>query len=168
LSKLFFPILTFIFVIYSSLVSAQPAPELTLLGLDGQKHSINEYIGKNKWVIVNIWGPKCPPCVAEMPELQSFHDAHKDTNAIVVGIALDYPGFGPAIEEDVRNFAEDNFINFPLLLGDAKSIEHLGGGSLAGTPTTLLFDPSGKLDAMQVGQITQQLIEDYLAKTTQK
>lgn len=163
--KLLMSILAVIMMACSAFVSAQKLPELSLQGLDGKKHSIQEFLGKNKWVIINIWGPKCPPCVAEMPELQSFHDDHKDNNAIVVGIALDYPSFGPANEQEVRQFAEDNFISFPLLLGDAKSIEHLGAGPLAGTPTTLLFDPSGKLDAMQVGQITQQLIEDYLAKT---
>lgn len=153
---------------FSSISAAQNIPELTLKGLDGQQHSINEYIGHNKWVVVNIWGPKCPPCVAEMPELQSFHDDHKDKNAIVVGIALDYPSFGPANEGDVREFADENFITFPVLLGDARSIEYLGAGSLAGTPTTLLFNPAGNLEAMQVGQITQELIEDFLEKNSKK
>lgn len=166
--KLFLTLITLLVLNFSSLASAEKSPDLTLLGLDGKKHSISEYLGKNKWVVVNIWGPKCPPCVAEMPDLQNFHDDHKNNNAIVVGIALDYPSFGPANEQDVRNFAEENFISFPLLLGDVRSIEHLGAGSLQGTPTTLLFDPSGKLEAMQVGQITQQIIEDYLLKTKQQ
>lgn len=147
---------------------AEKAPNLTLMGLDGKKHPMSEYIGKDKWVVVNIWGPKCPPCLAEMPDLQNFHDAHKDKDAIVLGIALDFPRFGPANEKEVRQFVEDYFISFPVLLGDAQSINFLGGGSLRGTPTTLLFSPSGTLEGMQVGQITQKVIEDFMARMLKK
>jgi len=139
-------------------------PTLTLKGADGQNHSMHEYLGKGQWVVVNIWGPKCPPCVDEMPELQNFHDDHKDKDAIVLGIALDFPGFGPAKEHQVLAFIEDYFISFPVLLGDAQSITHLGGGVLRGTPSTLLFDPAGKLKAVQVGQVTQEIIENFINK----
>lgn len=141
---------------------AQAAPELILKGLDGQNHSVNEYIGKGKWTIVNIWGPKCPPCIDEIPELQNFHDDHKNKDAIVLGIALDFPSFGPAKERDVLAFSEDYFISFPVLLGDAQSITHLGGGQLRGTPTTLLFDPAGKLRSVQIGQVTQRKLERFI------
>jgi thiol-disulfide isomerase/thioredoxin len=150
---------------YSALLSAQTAPDLTLKGLDGKLHSMHKYIGKDKWVVVNIWGPKCPPCIEEMPELQSFHDKHKDKAAIVLGIALDFPSFGPANEKEVHQFVEDYFISFPVLLGDAQSIDFLGGGSLKGTPTTLLFSPSGNLEASHVGSITQKIIENFIAKS---
>ncbi len=162
MSKLLASFALFIIISFSTNAFAAKTPDLSLKGLDGKQHAVQDYIGKGKWVIVNIWGPKCPPCVAEMPELQSFHEDHEKTDAIVVGIALDYPGFGPAVEQDVRSFAEDYFITYPLLLGDADSIEHLGGGRLRGTPTTLLFSPAGKLEAMQVGQITQAMLEKFI------
>ncbi|WP_214660464.1 TlpA family protein disulfide reductase [sulfur-oxidizing endosymbiont of Gigantopelta aegis] len=142
---------------------AEKIPELSLMGIDDQQHAMSDYIGKGKWVIVNIWGPKCPPCVEEMPELQSFHEDHQNKDAIVVGIAIDYPSFGPGNAQDVREFAEDNFISYPLLLGDTQSSEQLGAGPLSGTPTTLLFTPSGKLEGMQVGAITQKILEDFIA-----
>ena len=142
--------------------NALSAPELTLKGLDGLQHSVSEYIGKGQWTVVNIWGPKCPPCIDEIPELQNFHDDHKDKDAIVLGIAIDFPSFGPAKEKEVLQFSEDYFISFPVLLGDAQSITHLGGGRLRGTPTTLLFDPTGKLRSVQIGQITQRKLERFI------
>lgn len=159
--------MTFITTVFSSLLNAQNTGNLSLKGLDGKNHSIPEYFTQDKWIIVNIWGPRCPPCVDEMPDLQNFHEDHKDKDAIVLGVALDFPSFGPAIEADVREFADNYFISFPLLMGDAHTIRHLGGGSLRGTPTTLLFSPGGKLEMVQLGQITQKILEDIINKHKQ-
>lgn len=164
--KLIFSIFIAI-LLNTSVVQASPS-SLTLKGLDGKSHSADEYIGKGKWVLVNIWGPRCPPCVDEMAELQNFHDDHKNKDAIVLGIALDFPGFGPAIEKEVRDFTENYFISFPVLLGDANSITLLGGGLLKGTPTSLIYSPEGKLEAIRLGTVTQQLIEEYLLENSKK
>lgn len=140
------------------------SPNVTLEGLDGKQHHMSEYIGKGKWVVFNIWGPGCPPCLSEMPELQNLHDAHKDKDLIVVGMALDFPSFGYAVKKDVQAFVDENFITFPILLGDHTTIESMGGGSLQGTPTTLVYNPDGKLVGMQLGEINQQVVEDFIAQ----
>jgi len=150
-----------------SLILAIPvhaeSPDVSLVDLDGKQHNLSEYIGNGKWVFFNIWGPRCPPCVEEMPDLQDFHDAHKDKDAIVVGMALDYPSFGYANIEEVREFVDDYFITFPILLGDGRTIESLGGGMLQGTPTTLVFDPTGKLFTKQVGALNRNVLEQFMA-----
>lgn len=139
------------------------SPDVSLLGLDGQMHHLNEFIGIGKWAILNIWGPGCPPCVEEMPDLQNFSDANKE-HAVVVGMALDFPSFGYAKKDEVAAFVDDYFIDFPVLLGDAKVVEKFGAGPLLGTPTTLVYEPGGKLVARQVGQVTRELIEDFIRK----
>jgi thiol-disulfide isomerase/thioredoxin len=140
------------------------SPNVTLEGLDGKQHQMSEYIGKGKWVVFNIWGPGCPPCASEMPELQNLHDAHKDKDLIVVGMALDFPSFGYANRKEVQAFVDDNFITFPIVLGDHTTIESMGGGYLQGTPTTLVYNPDGKLVGMQLGEINQQVVEDFIAQ----
>lgn len=142
--------------------SAASAPDLKLDGLDGKSYPLGDYIGKGKWVVVNIWGPRCPPCVEEMPELQQLHDAHRDKNLIVVGIAVDFPSFGQAKPAEVKKFVEDHFISFPILLGSEAIVPKLGAGPLLGTPTTLIYRPDGQLVARQVGQVTKKMIEDYV------
>lgn len=139
------------------------SPDVTLEGLDGKQHEMSEYIGKGKWVVFNIWGPGCPPCVSEMPELQNLHDAHKDKDLIVVGLALDFPGFGYADRKKVQAFVDDYFITFPIMLGDSRTIESMGGGHLQGTPTTLVYNPDGELVGMQLGEINQKVVEDFIA-----
>jgi len=144
------------------------SPDVSLADLDGKQHHLSEYIGNGKWVFFNIWGPRCPPCVEEMPDLQDFHDAHKDKDAIVVGMALDYPSFGYADVEEVREFVDDYFITFPILLGDGRTIESMGGGMLQGTPTTLVFDPTGKLFAKQLGALNRKVLEKFMAEQNSK
>jgi len=161
--------LPLIMLISSLSISAYAeSPDVSLAGLDGKQHHLSEYIGKGKWVFFNIWGPRCPPCVEEMPDLQDFHDAHKDKDAIVVGMALDYPSFGQANVEEVREFVDDYFITFPILLGSGRTIESLGGGMLQGTPTTLVYDPSGKLFAQQLGALSREVLEKFMAEQNKK
>lgn len=135
---------------------------LTLEGLDGKQHVLKEYIGQGKWVVFNIWGPRCIPCIQEMPDLQQFHDTHKDSDAIVVGMALDFPGFGYANISEVSLFVAKHKISFPILLGSKDSIRFPNNGQLSGTPTTILFSPEGDMAAVKVGRVTQAMIEKFI------
>ena len=147
-------------------MAAEAASDIQLEGLDGQQHSMSEYIGKGKWTVLNIWGPKCPPCRDEMPDLVQFHDAHKDTDAIVVGIAIDFPSYAYAVKKDVAEFAEDFMIDFPLLLSDSTVTERLGLGHLEGLPTTYMYNPEGKVVGAQVGGISKEILESFIKKHT--
>ena len=144
--------------------SSYATPDVLLEGLDGNRHNLNEYIGKGKWTVLNIWGARCPPCLEEMPELVHFHDDHQDSKAIVVGVAIDFPSYGYANKEEIAEFIEDHLIEFPVLLSDASISEKIGAGILEGLPTTYLYTPQGKLVGMQVGGITRNILEAFLNK----
>ncbi len=144
------------------------APDVMLEGIDGVRHNLNEYIGKGKWTALNIWGARCPPCLEEMPELVHFHDDHKDSNAIVVGVAIDFPSYGYASKDQVTEFMEEHLIEFPVLLSDSSISEKIGAGILEGLPTTYLYTPGGKLAGMQVGGITRNILEIFIDKYERK
>lgn len=146
--------------IYAQLIIA--SPDVLLEGVDGNRHNLNEYIGKGKWTALNIWGARCPPCLEEMPELVHFHDDHKDSKAIVVGVAIDFPSYGYADKGQVTEFIDDHLIEFPVLLSDASISEKIGAGRLEGLPTTYLYTPEGKLVGMQVGGITRNILENFI------
>ena len=112
-------------------------PDLSFPDLEGKSHSLSEYVGKGKWTIVNIWGPRCPPCQEELPELVRFHDEHYKIDATMLGIALDYPSFGDAKVSEVADFAEEYLVEYPILLGNAEIVGKLGGGRIQVMPTTL-------------------------------
>lgn len=145
-------------------LAVSATPDVWLQGVDGQRHNLNAYIGKGKWTALNIWGVRCPPCLEEMPELVHFHDDHKDSKAIVVGVAIDFPSYGPAKKDEVAEFIDQHLVEFPVLLSDAGISEKIGAGRLEGLPTTYLYTPRGELVARQVGGITRRILENFIEK----
>ncbi len=149
-----------LFMLHSNIAYADL--DVSLKSIDGEQHKVSQYIGHGKWVVLNIWGTRCPPCREEVPELVRFHDDHHDSDAIVVGIAIDFPSYGYAKQTEVANFADDYLIDFPILLSDASITSKLGLGRLEGLPTTYLFNPSGAIVGTQVGGITKKILEDFI------
>lgn len=144
--------------------TAHASIDVSLKSIDDSEHKLSQYIGHGKWVVLNIWGTRCPPCREEVPELVRFHDEHKDNDAIVIGIAIDFPSYGYAVQREVIDFAEDYLIDFPLLLSDSSITEKMGLGRLQGLPTTYLFNPGGDVVGMQVGGITSKILQDFIEK----
>jgi len=136
--------------------------DIQLQGLDGKQHELSEFLGKGKWTLVNIWGPECPPCKEEIPELVLFHEKHMNIDAQVVGIAIDFPSFGYAKRKAVEKFVDEYLVEFPVLLSDSSISRKLGAGALEGLPTTFMFTPDGRLVAEQVGAITREIIENFI------
>jgi len=127
-------------------------PDFTLLDLDGKQHRLSDYRGK--WVVVNYWATWCPPCLEEIPELADFHDKHKDSNAVVLGVSMEQVSM-----EKLRQFVDENFVTYPVLPG-TPSMDTIG--PVSGLPTTYLVNPDGRLVARQVGGVTAAGIETFI------
>jgi len=119
----------------------------------GKTHTLAGY--KGKWVLVNYWATWCPPCLEEIPDLIALHGNRKN-NIVVIGIALDYRNPKQVIE-----FAEGLLVNYPIVLGTAQIVNQIG--PVQGLPTTYLYNPAGKMVAQQVGAITREAVESYIA-----
>ncbi|MCW8956551.1 MAG: TlpA family protein disulfide reductase [Gammaproteobacteria bacterium] len=148
----------------SSISSANDNKDVILEDLDGKPQPLSNYMGNNKWLVLNIWAPQCLPCRKEMPMLQQFHEQHKNHDAIVVGMAVNYPDLNRAKTTDVQLFVSQNNIQFPILLGDQNSLKLPYDSRIAGLPTTILFNPQGKMLAAKVGRVTQKMIEEFIAQ----
>ena len=57
------------------------APDFTLRTLTGERFNLYEQRGKP--VFLNFWGTWCPPCVAEMPDIQKLQNTMADSIQIV-------------------------------------------------------------------------------------
>lgn len=148
------------------LLLADSSTDVSLYDLKGQPHRVSEYLGTGKWTIVNVWGPRCPACQLELPELVRFHEEHHQFDATVLGIALDYPGFGDPDADEVAAFADEYRVSYPVLLGTAAAVDNLGAGPLLAMPTTLAFTPEGDLVGAQVGVISREIIERFIRDYT--
>ena len=52
--------------------------------------------GDRALVVTALWATWCEPCIAEMAELEAFHNAHPEV--VVLGLATDLPSAGAAIQ----------------------------------------------------------------------
>ena len=135
------------------------AVDMPLESVDGSNTNLNRFQGQ--WVVVNYWATWCPPCIAEMPELQSFHDDHKDDDAVVIGINAELID-----KERLLAFLDDYFITYPVFLSKPGQSSELG--QVPGLPTTFLVTPQGEVVARQVGPVTREMIEQFIENWKQE
>ena len=136
----------------NDLNQAQTEP-FQLLNLEGKLVALSDYKGRP--VLVNFWATWCPPCLAEMPLIQTFAEKHAD-DLIILAIN--------AGEEEslVRQFIDQHDLDLNFLLDPSNSAAvkfHVYG-----FPTTLFFDQDGALSARHIGELNEPLLVMYLEK----
>ncbi|MGC2166574.1 MAG: TlpA disulfide reductase family protein [Gallionella sp.] len=119
--------------------------KLTLAGLQG------------KWVLVNFWAPWCPPCIQEMPELDSIQNHHKDLQ--VIGVAVMYGS-----RKEVTEVLTKQSVSYPIVYGNEDTAGDFGG--IDGLPTSFLYSPTGKLVGHHQGPLTQRELEQVIGSNS--
>ena len=122
----------------------ESAPSLVLADIRGVEHSLEQYRGKV--VVVNFWATWCPPCVEELPSLESAWQRYRQQGLVVLAVSGE--------ERDVvTSFLErlPSDITFPVLIdGDMKSGNRW---QIRGLPTTVVVDRSGDVHWRAEGQL---------------
>jgi thiol-disulfide isomerase/thioredoxin len=129
--------------------------DVTLTDLAGEAHRIGDYRGK--WVVVNYWATWCPPCLEEIPELVQFHEEHKDTDAVVLGVNSE-----DIAPERLRQFIDSFLVTYPVIPSEPSASSPFG--PLPGLPITYVISPEGEVVARQLGGVTQAAIEEFMER----
>lgn len=146
------------------LLASAAAGDVPLRGFDGKSLKLGELVGGGKWTVVAVWASDCPICRAELPQMDFFHSAHKNKDARVVGLSIDgYKGRVAATQ-----FIKDVGLDFPNYLVDVMDLFDIGAGMFVGTPTFYIFSPDGKVVGHNVGPLTQEQVEAFIARKSGK
>ena len=129
------------------------AADFSLEDMQGKTHRLADYRGK--WVLINFWATWCPPCIGEIPELTSLHNAHKDNDLVVIGIAID-----SGSSKKVADFAKAHGISYPVVMGNREIAAQIG--EMEVLPTSYLYAPNGEQVSSQPGEVTRESIEAYI------
>ena len=129
------------------------AADFSLEDVQGKTHRLADYRGK--WVLVNFWATWCSPCLSEIPELASLHNAHKDNDLVVIGIAMD-----SGSSRRVADFSQAHGISYPVVMGNRRIAAQIG--ELEVLPTSYLYPPNGEQVSYQAGEVTRESIETYI------
>jgi thiol-disulfide isomerase/thioredoxin len=130
------------------------AIEYNLPDLEGHMQSLDQYCGK--WVVVNYWATWCGTCRKELPDLIALHEKHRNDDIVVIGV--NFEAIGP---RELKDFVARQNIPYPVLR--SKPVRRTPLGPVPALPATYIIDPSGKPVAGEVGLVTRQNIEDYIA-----
>src|SRR3989338_9762258 len=95
------------------------AAGFSLEDTQGNSHRLEDYRGK--WVLVNFWATWCPPCLNEIPELSSLHDAHKGKDLFVISIVMD-----SGSSSKVAVFLKAYGISYTVVMGNRKIAAQIG------------------------------------------
>ena len=132
--------------------------------LDGTDTSLADQVQGGRWTLVMMWTTYCGVCRRQYPVISAFHDAHKDGDASVVGIALD--GYDEI--DTVRAYLAKKPFSFPSVMGEVAVVsgafEAATGETFTGTPTYLLFSPERQLVAAKSGELTREALEKFMTK----
>jgi peroxiredoxin len=128
-----------------------PAPDITATTLDGETFTLSELRGKP--VVLNFWATWCPPCRAELPELQAAAERY-DGEVVIAGVNQSEPA------DAVRAFASQLGLNFVVPLDADGAVSRLYG--VRSLPTTFFIDRQGVIRQMQIGPVTEATLAQLL------
>jgi thiol-disulfide isomerase/thioredoxin len=136
----------------------QPAPAISGPGLAGGHVSLSQF--RREWVLVNFMATWCPPCQAEMPQLQAFVRQHARTgDAIVLTVAYDPSNVGA-----LRSYLAARKAVWPAVDDPAASVPY----GVTGLPTSFLVAPGGTVYAYVPGAVTASELDSWLRQAVAK
>jgi len=141
--------------LFTALPSFADKADFTLPDLEGKSVSLSDYRGK--WVIVNYWATWCPPCLEEIPGFIEVQQQLENRGFQIIGVAVDN-------EENVREFANEMEMNYPILAGEMEAIElsQKYGNSIGALPFSAIIDKNGKVTHTIMGELNRDRLISIL------
>ena len=140
-----------------------PAVDFTLTDQFGNTHSLSDYKGKT--IFLNFWATWCPPCRAEMPDIQKIYESYRtegDNALIVLGVAA--PNYGDEKDEKgIKSFLEENGYTYPVLMDTNGSLFDAYG--IHSFPTTFMIDRDGNVFGYASGQLSEDTMKSIIEQT---
>lgn len=143
--------------------SLTPAVAFELQDQFGNTHTLEDYRGKT--IFLNFWATWCPPCRAEMPDIQKLYetyDTEGDDALIVLGVAG--PNVGQeGTKEEIAAFLEEQGYTYPVLMDETGELFYAYG--VSALPTTFMIDRDGNIFGYVSGSLSMDMMENIIEQT---
>jgi thiol-disulfide isomerase/thioredoxin len=131
------------------------APDFTVMTLDGAGFTLSEHLGDDgRPVFLNMWASWCPPCRAEMPDIDAASQSHEDV--LFLGIAVNDD---PA---DSTEFAASIDIGYSIGFDEQGVLSQ--AYQVVGLPASYVISSDGVILEQIFGSVTEADIDEILAK----
>ncbi len=116
---------------------------------------------KGKAVLLDFFGPYCPPCLLEIPHLIEMQKANKDKLQII-GIQVQTQ----MSNDDLNAFIKEKGINYPVVnldyAWDLVSFVRANTGWKGQIPYMMVFDKKGNIKRQFIGMVPNETILKYI------
>lgn len=126
------------------------APDFELETLDGEAVKLSDYRGEK--VLLNFWATWCPPCRAEMPDMQKVHEENRDDGVILAVNVRETE----QSDTNVKNFIDEYGISFEVLSDADTVVSNIYNAHQL--PTSYFIDSEGRIDNLAIGAVNYELI----------
>ncbi|NRT87879.1 TlpA family protein disulfide reductase [Clostridium beijerinckii] len=133
------------------------AIDFSLKDLNGNELSLSDLKGKK--VFLNFWATWCPPCKAEMPDIEKLYQETKDSDLVIVSVEIGEP------LNTVKSFIDSNKYNFKVLIDSDQSVATKY--NTTSIPTSYFIDKDGNIVSKHVGGMNIDQMKAYI-KTLDK
>lgn len=124
--------------------------------LDGKPLLISQWRGKP--LVLNFWATWCPPCIEELPMLDTFYKQKRADGWQMLAIAADS-------ESKARAFLAKHPIQIPVTVlgGDAIALSKELGNLVGGLPFTVVLNSSAQVAVKKAGQVKPTDLETWVS-----
>jgi peroxiredoxin len=127
-----------------------------LVDLGGGPVHLADFAGRPLWIV--FWATWCAPCQQEVSDIRAAFHAHGADGLAVLAIDIQEPA------ASVRAFVQANDLDYTIGLDPMAAVMDLYRAR--GLPSHYFVDRAGLVRARYSGQLTRDLMEQYLAVIT--
>jgi len=128
------------------------AQDFKLKDLNGNEVSLSDFKGKK--VFLNFWASWCPPCKAEMPEIERLYQETKDSDLVILAVDIGED------KATVKSFIDKNKYNFEVLLDINQ--ETASKYNISSIPSSYFIDKDGNIVATHLGSMNLSQMKSYV------
>ena len=140
--------------------SADAAPDFEMVLFGNENHAEGEVVRLSELVgnpvILNFWFPSCPPCRAEMPDLEAAFQRHKADGVRFIGVT----NMGLDTAQDARDFMAEIGVTYSLGADSDASI--MRAYNVSGFPSTVFLDAEQNLVRKWTGLLNEEKLEELI------
>ena len=124
--------------------SSEKFPPFEGSDLDGNPVT-SELFKENSVTVVNFWFSSCPPCIAELSELNALNEELKLKGGAVIGINADTIGGDESMIMEARSILEKKGAAYQNIHFSTDSEAGKLTYSITAFPTTVVVDRNGRM-----------------------